>query len=356
MKDVVNLKDSKQAVRQQAGEWLVKIDRGDLSVEEQRALNAWTKQSRLHFETLTHMAESIDSLKETASKQARPVVQSAPVASGHSWHKWAVKMAAIFAFAVIVPLAYYMKTMVEFKSTNGEYVTRVGGQKALTLVDGSVVTLNTDSRLVVEYQDGKRLLRLLNGEANFDVAPDPEHPFIVRAGNGDVQALGTSFAVRLKGEEVDVLVSHGTVRVRADESVMEHSSQPDSLPQSTAPTNSAVTQAVSSVVVGAGKRVVFDESTVASVSEEDQESLNRHLYWRKGYLAFKDQPLSQVVEEVSRYTTYNIILSDASLGEIRVGGYYPIDNIETVFSSLEINLGLQVEKQGKETFFIKKNS
>ena len=68
MKDVVNLKDSKQAIRQQAGEWLVKIDGGDLSSEEQRALNAWTKQSRLHFETLKQMAESIDRLKETAKR------------------------------------------------------------------------------------------------------------------------------------------------------------------------------------------------------------------------------------------------------------------------------------------------
>ncbi|NVK54160.1 MAG: FecR domain-containing protein [Alteromonadaceae bacterium] len=356
MKDVVNLKDSKQAIRQQAGEWLVKIDSGDLSAEEQRTLNAWTKKSRLHFETLTQMAESIDSLKETANRQAGSVEQHAPVAPGNLWHNWVVKVAAIFAFVVIVPLVYYMNTMVEFKSTNGEYVTQVGGQKTLTLVDGSVVTLNTDSRLIVEYQDGKRLLRLLNGEANFDVAPDENHPFIVRAGKGDVQALGTSFAVRLKGEEVDVLVSHGTVRVRADESVREQPLQPDSTPKPQAPANRAETQPVSSVVVGAGKRVVFDESIVASVSEEDEESLNRHLYWRKGYLAFKDQPLSQVLEEVSRYTTYNIILSDASLGEIRVGGYYPIDNIETVFSSLEINLGLQVEKQGEGTFFIKKNS
>jgi transmembrane sensor len=356
MKDVVNLKDSKQAIRQQAGEWLVKIDGGDLSSEEQRALNAWTKQSRLHFETLKQMAESIDRLKETASKQAGPVEQTAPVTSGNSCHNWAVKVAAIFALAVLIPLVYYMKTIVEFKSTNGEYVTQVGGQKTLTLVDGSVVTLNTDSRLIVEYQDGKRLLRLLNGEANFDVAPDADHPFIVRAGKGDVQALGTSFAVRLKGEEVDVLVSHGTVRVRADESEREQSLQPNTAPKLQTQVNRAENSPVSSVVVGAGKRVVFDESIVASVSEEDQESLNRHLYWRKGYLAFKDQPLSQVVEEVRRYTTFNIILSDASLGEIRVGGYYPIDNIETVFSSLEINLGLQVERQGKDTFFIKKDS
>ncbi|MEP1385008.1 MAG: FecR domain-containing protein, partial [Paraglaciecola sp.] len=108
-----------------------------------------------------------------------------------------------------------------------------------------------------------------------------------------------------------------------------------------------------SVVVGAGKRVVIENNLVESVIDETTDDLDRHLYWRKGYLAFKDQSLNQVVAEVSRYATFNIVISEPSIGDMRVGGYYPIDNLETVFSSFEINLGLVVEKHNDNTYYIK---
>lgn len=352
MNDVVILKDSKNAIRQQAAEWLVKIDGDALNQHEQQALNDWVDQSPAHREILTEMAQNIDRLSAAASK---PSVAASRKPVGFKYQRWIAGIAAIFALVVLIPLVNHVSAVKKFTSLNGEYVTQVGGQQVLKLVDGSVVTLNTNSVLQVEYGGSERLLHLLRGEANFDVAPDPKHPFIVRAGNGDVQALGTSFAVRLNDDEVNVLVSHGTVRVRADKSteLPEETITPSSL---SAPSNLSETEVgAKSVVVSAGKRVIFEENVVETVKDEPLEEVNRHLYWKKGYLAFKDQPLNQVVEEVSRYTTFKIELSTPELGDIRVGGYYPIDNLDTVFSSLEINLGLKIEKQGDNTYLIKQS-
>src|SRR5690606_20728867 len=99
----------------------------------------------------------------------------------------------------------------------GAYATRPGEQKVATLKDGSRIALNTDTRLDVRFDAGRRRIRLDRGEAMFEVAHDADRPFVVVAGDTRVQALGTVFIVRRTGDDVVVTLVKGRVAVVRDD-------------------------------------------------------------------------------------------------------------------------------------------
>src|SRR5690606_23127337 len=107
-----------------------------------------------------------------------------------------------------------------FMSTSGleqyHHTTEVGEHRTFSLPDGSTITLNTNSELKVTYDKDFRNIRLLRGEAHFEVARDLDRPFLVYAGNGLVRAVGTAFTVFIHDpKEVEVTVTHGVIEVSA---------------------------------------------------------------------------------------------------------------------------------------------
>src|SRR5688500_14994795 len=85
--------------------------------------------------------------------------------------------------------------------------TTVSRPETRTLPDGSVVELNAGAELALEFNSALRRVTLVRGEAHFQVTKNPERPFVVRAGNAEVRAVGTAFAVQLGTGLVDVLVT-----------------------------------------------------------------------------------------------------------------------------------------------------
>jgi transmembrane sensor len=346
MTRVVQFPSEADKIRQVAAAWVVKIENQDLSAEEQKSLNNWLQQSPKHKEELYRLANLWDSMSEIGENinSAEPEVIHPPLIEKNNLRKkWHTKymIAACFSLFMVIPLIAFFYNFVDLTSSNGQYTTDVGEQRSITLSDGSEIFLNTNSLVNVSFSRNIRLITLQKGEANFDVAPNKSRPFIVKASNGDVRALGTSFSVRLEKNKVNVLVSHGTVRVRAIED--------EKLDNVTTSVN-----ADSEVTVGAGNHVIFDNTKVESVIKEDDQTLAKKLYWKQGFLAFDDEKLSDVVTEISRYTRMNIVISDPQIAELRVGGFYPINNLDKVFTSLELNLGLTVEKIGNSAYHIKK--
>jgi transmembrane sensor len=80
------------------------------------------------------------------------------------------------------------------------------------LPDGSLVELKEGSRIAVDFSAEQRQVRLV-GEAHFQVARDAARPFVVNAQGVMVRAVGTAFSVRVDSDEVQVLVTHGSVHV-----------------------------------------------------------------------------------------------------------------------------------------------
>ena len=150
---------------------------------------------------------------------------------------------------------------------------------------------------------------------------------------------------------MNVIVEEGKVRIRANENFDRPISDPLAITDEAIEDNEINT----TIVASAGKNVIFGEQEIESIIQEEKEEIERKFSWRQGMLAFDDEPLSDVIEEVSRYTSSKIIIGDPNIRTLRVGGYYPIGKIHAIFDALELNLGLHVKKVDERTYYITYN-
>lgn len=175
-----------------------------------------------------------------------------------------------------------------------DYVTGKGQRSVVDLLDGTHVTLDADSALDVAFAKGRRDVRLLSGRAFFDVAHDRAHPFAVQAGGRVVTALGTQFDVRLTSDAVRVVLAEGSVSVL---------SAADGAAVRLAPG-----QAFTAKTAAAGK-----------VSSAD---VDEALAWKQGVVEFSDQPLSEAVALLNRYTRARIVIRDPKVAALRITGVF----------------------------------
>ena len=216
------------------------------------------------------------------------------------------------------------------------YFTRIGEQQTIALADGSVVTLNTGGQLVVDYGGRPRRILLGRGEAYFEVAADPERPFMVDLGTHTVTALGTTFNVRKDPERYQVAVLEGAVAIH--EATAEVSRSPPSV--------SADGQPV--ILARSGPRRV-EAGWVAEVEvSRDEltafqpESLDRYHDWRSGLLIFYDESLRKVVQELNRYSRRTILIEDTAILEWPVYTAIRVAEIDGALRALERALPIAI--------------
>ncbi len=363
MTEFVDFPNEKAIIIKEACAWLALMDSRNLSDIEKAKLNKWVRANELHKVELERLATIWDNI-EAADIDIAAVDQSVEIHksttekrfensknSNKSRSRLLISIAASLFLCISVGIGLHFHNIAQFKSTNGKYTTDIGGQQTVLLADGSKIRLNTDTLVEVNYHDGQRNIHLYKGEAHFDVASDPERPFIVKARKGDVLALGTIFSVRVKNDRVNVIVEEGKVRIRANENFDRPISDPLAITDEAIEDNEINT----TIVASAGKNVIFGEQEIESIIQEEKEEIERKFSWRQGMLAFDDEPLSDVIEEVSRYTSSKIIIGDPNIRTLRVGGYYPIGKIHAIFDALELNLGLHVKKVDERTYYITYN-
>ena len=205
------------------------------------------------------------------------------------------------------------------------YFTRIGEQQTIELADGSAVTLNTGSQLVVDYSESARRVLLQRGEAFFEVVDDPQRAFTVDLGLRSVTAMGTVFNVRKDPGRYQVAVMEGAVAVH----------------KVTADGRAAVSASSGLRRVEAGWVAEFDVSR-NELTASQPESMDRYRNWRSGLLSFYDEPLSQVVEELNRYTRRKILIEEASVMEWPVYTAIRVTEIDAALKALEQALPIRV--------------
>lgn len=187
-----------------------------------------------------------------------------------------------------------------------EYVTTVGEQRSITLEDGSVVELNSRSRLRADFKDDLRAIELLEGEAIFRVSKDPSRPFRVRTGATDIVAVGTAFNVKASDSRTVVTVLEGRVRVN----------QRDAARQSAA----ASAKAVSEFELAVGDQLIVARAQPAiRVALRDTEKVTS---WTERRLIFEDTPLSAAAAEFARYSSRTIRIEDPTVAERKINGVF----------------------------------
>ena len=218
MDNVHNL-TPEQDIEQQAADWLLRLDAEHKpSKSEIDELTAWVQRSPAHKEQLQRLAQYWHCANLPAELSLAPS-GSAPSEPGNGnllsrlfSSGW--RATATLGVALSIAGALTMNLLTSDTSGisgNGIYETRTGEQNSITLRDGSVIQLNTGSRIHINFVDKQRTVSLIAGEVHFQVAKDKTRPFIVKAGEGLVRAVGTAFSVRLHPEAVKVVVDEGKV-------------------------------------------------------------------------------------------------------------------------------------------------
>jgi transmembrane sensor len=213
-------------------------------------------------------------------------------------------------------------------------------QRIVDLSDGSQVTLNANSRVVIQYNDGARKIVLARGEALFDVAKDRTRPFVVVAGDRKVIALGTSFEVRREepaGSAFAVTLVEGRVAI-------EPISWPDAPP-------SAGANGVQ--LLNPGQRLRFTGGTAETL---DSPSIERVTAWRRGRLIFDNATLSEAAAEFNRYGTHKLVIEGAATQTLRVGGVFKINDPYSFAQSMANTYALRIFIRSKTIILTDKQS
>ena len=363
-------------IEDEALEWLIRLDADNpLDKSEERVLDEWLARSPVHREALRSLnvfwsnANVLGSLAEPSSVicllQKRCLSYFQPLIDR--------KRSAIFATMLVLGFGMFGLGGFNLKNsadTNGLYVTAVGQQKTVTLADDSIIQLNTNSQVQVDYSNGFRNIRLLQGEAHFDVAKNKNKPFRVYAGSGRVQAVGTAFNVYLRGSDVDVFVTEGRVAVASILNI------DDQLPIDADASNSHASTAVADDTdayiatrvnglgeISAGQGALLKIAEAVGVDDDAQGAQrfelelvpdftssaghpkkNHPLAWRKGLIIFSGESLEQVIAEISRYTPVQIEIVNPELRNIEIGGQVEVGDTDSMFKALEVNFGLTIKR------------
>jgi transmembrane sensor len=198
------------------------------------------------------------------------------------------------------------------------FMTRVGGQQHVTLDDGSVVDLNTNTRVRVQYTAARRLILLDRGEVMLSVAHDASRPLEVVAAGVMARAVGTKFSVRLHEDgRVETLVTEGRVLILRQDTVMGIRMEP---------------QPIGHTLV-AGERVVVDART-AMINSVTAQEMEQMLMWTTGRISFQRAKLSTVVREINRYNSRQLEILDPRIAETWMGGGFYTEHADAYAEDL----------------------
>jgi transmembrane sensor len=193
------------------------------------------------------------------------------------------------------------------------YATAIGEQRAIRLQDGSTVELNSYSTLAVHFSRHERDVKLMKGQALFQVAKDARRPFVVASGDTTVRAVGTQFDVYMKDGGTIVTVVEGRVAA--------------------APTPAT------SILLSAGEQLTV---TSSSVHKTEHANVARATAWTDHQIVFEGASLIDVAEEFNRYNRKHLVIDGSRLGTFHISGVFSSTDPESLIRFLRDRPGLRV--------------
>lgn len=302
-------------IAEEAIVWFTRLQSAALSPQEKIRFQTWKTQSPVHEQAYNEVSQlwddadfnqalKLSSLSYNPTKNAEKRTHHYPNKLQKTWIPLGLAASAALWLALFDPVTRFQ----------ADYYTPVGGNQTVQLSDGSSVTLNTDTAIAVAFSNDERRIRLLKGEAYFDVQHDASKPFVIDSGETETKVLGTRFIVQDAQAEDKVTVIKGLVKVSnmvQQQSVLLH---PD---EQVTNTNSGLT-------------------AVRHIAN------NRDSAWLKGRLSFQDETLEQVVNEMGRYLPGVILFSDNTLKAYRINARFDITQPKLAFATLEQTLPIQI--------------
>ncbi len=320
---------NRSSIRDEASRWVAKLDAGNMTPDDLRELRSWVEQGPVHTEEMERMVEIWDSLDILASYK-NIIIEPQKSVFHRFWIPVSIAAClAILSSSLLFFTGYFPGERAPETAQN--YETGIGEQKTVRLSDGSSLKMNTASKLNVDYKQTQRTVYLKEGEAFFEVEADSQRPFVVETAQGRVTAVGTAFSVRSDKNGTQVTVSEGVVKLSSKNE------------EETASSIISTPQIKDLATVIAGQSASFDKAH-ASIETLEPKKIIQSLAWRDGMLVFEGDTLESVINEVSRYTPVQILISDPELKQLRIGGYFRVGEIDSLLKALEKGFGVRVEQ------------
>ena len=301
------------AIDARAAAWVAREDRGPLDADEVAARDTWLQAASRHLGAYARARAAFvrlersqalgpDFMSQSGAPPARPSRRRLP------WH------AAVAAGLCAVVLAGVLLIQGPTR-----HATALGEVLRVPLPDGSALVLNSNSQVSVDFSERGREVRLLKGEALFEVASDPERPFSVIAGETRVTAVGTAFSVhRGRSGDLEVIVREGVVDVDGGD------------PQP--------------VRVTANFKASARPGLDLQIEPLQVEQTGRELAWSDGMLAFEGDTLAQAAAQFARYSNVRILIDDPEIAQKRVAGLYSATDPDGFAAAVAASMGLRIER------------
>ena len=339
-----------------AAEWIARLsDNQELTPIEKAGLTDFLRASPIHVRDLIEavlLREDVRNLPIEAEQLERWVAEARIAATGAIPFSSAVQptmqaersrkrhtagrvaqIAAVLIIALTVGVVIYTRS--------GLYSAGFGELRVLTLADGSVVSLNAESKIKVNFSAHRRSIALLRGEAFFQVAHAPDRPFLVIADNATVRAVGTAFDVKLATQDAVVSIIDGVVNVSLGEGPSSVSVEP--------------------VVVSMGeearirRRWTGGVDAIPAISKIQTPVALSAASWTRGQLEFDDTPLAEVLAEFQHHRHFDVQLDGDATRALKLTGAFRSHDLESVLDYIATIPGVVVKKTGPESYVIRRS-
>jgi transmembrane sensor len=307
-----------KAIEAQAVEWLIARDEHQTwTDQDQKQLDAWLAEAPAHTTAFWRV--------EASWNRTGLIAEIPPFGLGgkeppraRRWFRFFRIAASLGLFAVFGAGGYLYLSHPEVQT----FTTPIGGQKIITLFDGSQIELNTDT--ILQISSNQREVALIKGEALFQIHHDAEHPFSVSVAGHKVTDLGTKFLIRTNPNGLRVALVEGRARIEPDSGAQDQ---------------------IAMLVPG---DVALATSTSLAVTKKSGQELRDELAWQKGILVFDNTPLTEAAAEFNRYNTVKIMIGGPNADHLKINGAIHTNDSEE-FARLAKNLfGLRAEQRGNE--------
>lgn len=301
-----------------AADWAARVDARGLDVEHDPQLQAWLNGDPRRAGAFLRAQAAISFLDRGRALAGTPAA-AAPRAPARPDRR------ALIAGAGGACAAALVGGVGLWAARPQRLDTRLGEIRRVPLADGSLVAINTKTALDVAMKTGSRQIVLRQGEAWFQVAKDPERPFVVAAGKVRVRAVGTAFSVRRGDSEAD------GVDVMVTEGVVETWIQGDAAPRQR---------------LAAGSKILLASAASPLVAESPSE-IERSLAWRNGEIALDGESLGEAARLFNRYNSRQIVIDDPRLADERFIGLFQTNDPDSFAAAVAATLDAKVSDDAR---------
>lgn len=307
------------ATQERAQRWVVSLQSGRMTEAELSELRGWLAENRAHRKAFEEVRAAWRAAGSLESKFTQPESQGAArEARSSTPQRQRRKRLAVLALAAALVLTILAPQWWTWMSS--DYSTAEGQIRVVTLPDGSVAELNTDTALSIQYLPDERIVRLLRGEAWFKVAKNPTRPFRVLANGLTAQAVGTAFAVHAARDEVTVAVTEGEVAVQPPRA----------------------RGGSSEVVLSVHRGEIANWSTSVQRPSLARFEPDVELAWRQQQVVIEQTPLRDALVTLDRYRPGRILLLDESRASTPVSAVIKLADSDDALEGLAASQGLRV--------------